>query len=660
MMWAPSLSTDIPSPGTLGKLFGFKCADNGCYQTPSSRGRGFCLRDGVKPENEDCKPSSGQATEPSEPGACSEPAAETTGECAEPSGQHPEPSTAVPAAGSAAPVLGEDIKSDDAILPSSERLSSAAEIEPASEPPEPGEPQAHTDEGEPLEAVELQSEGEQSRQPSQPLASPSSVPASGEDTTSHGIVPQEEPVLSEHEVEPSEPSEAAAEPEEQQGAEQEQSRQPSVPLASPAASVAEYGTGLWTSLNLWRRGWQVERWGFIYRRRPAVGAVGAYGGGGRAGKSDRRRTFSGRDPPRAAQRRRRAITADPASSSQPCGSAGVRQAAELYAPDGVFCGTEIFAPDDPLWGSASEVVRNTPEQIYAYYDHFARLPELRVVEYAHSSVRVRGEFATQAGTHTFAWQGAEGETTVEMRMRFGFTFRKDDDDHHHPGRPSRWSIVEHYSFALPTAAAVAAAAAAAAGASAPAEEPVVEPTEPAAEPAAEPAEEPEPPAEEPEPPVEPEPPTEPAEEPAAASAPEESNRDGAVVDAAALQATADLLAEERTMLAQQIRELQQRAESAESLAAERAVLRATERVSRAKIDAQLLERAKNAEIIAAQRAEQIAELQRSVANEKSLAAERAQHNVELEQFAQNAKSLASQLATEMVELDRQVDNEIYI
>ena len=39
------------------------------------------------------------------------------------------------------------------------------------------------------------------------------------------------------------------------------------------------------------------------------------------------------------------------------------------------------------------------------------------------------------------------------------------------------------------------------------------------------------------------------------------------VDAAALQATADLLAEERTMLAQQIRELQQRAESAESLAA---------------------------------------------------------------------------------------------
>ncbi|CAN0494670.1 unnamed protein product, partial [Ectocarpus sp. 8 AP-2014] len=209
-----------------------------------------------------------------------------------------------------------------------------------------------------------------------------------------------------------------------------------------------------------------------------------------------------------------------------------RQAAELYAPDGVFCGTEIFAPDDPLWGSTSEVVRNTPEQIYAYYDHFARLPELRVVEYAHSSVRVRGEFATQAGTHTFAWQGVEGETTVEMRMRFGFTFRKDDDDHHHPGRPSRWSIVEHYSFALPTATAVAAAAAAAAGASTPTEEPEVEPTgptaEPAAEPAAEPTEEPEPPAEEPEPPVEPEPPAEPAEEPAAAAAPEESNGDGAV------------------------------------------------------------------------------------------------------------------------------------
>lgn len=61
---------------------------------------------------------------------------------------------------------------------------------------------------------------------------------SEEDATSNGIVPPEEPVLSANEVEPSEPSQAAAEPEEQQAAEREQSRQPSVPLSSPAVTVS--------------------------------------------------------------------------------------------------------------------------------------------------------------------------------------------------------------------------------------------------------------------------------------------------------------------------------------------------------------------------------------------------------------------------------------
>ncbi|CAM9556637.1 unnamed protein product, partial [Ectocarpus sp. 13 AM-2016] len=465
MMWAPSLSTEIPSPRTLGKLFGFKCADNGCYQTPSSRGRGFCLRDGVKPENEDCKPSSGQATEPSEPGACSEPAAEITGECTEPSGQQPEPSTAAPAAGPAAPISGEDITSEDAILPYLERLSSAAEIELASEPPEPGEPQAHTEDEGPSQAVELQSEGEQSRQPSQPLASPSSVSTSGEDTTSHGIVPPEEPFLSEHEVEQSESSEAAAKPEEQQGAEQEQSRQPSVPSASPAVSAeeqrgeddksnngdsstdeGELSEPLGPTEAAEELGNQIDT-----EPSPAATPLELHNGEKEQSQQISQPPVSAAAVPVSADEQAVEQTIFSWMETVTSGTYDApRQAAELYAPDGVFCGTEIFAPDDPLWGSASEVVRNTPEQIYAYYDHFARLPELRVVEYAHSSVRVRGDFATQAGTHTFTWQGAEDETTVEMRMRFGFTFRKDDDDHHHPGRSSRWSIVEHYSFALPT------------------------------------------------------------------------------------------------------------------------------------------------------------------------------------------------------------------
>lgn len=44
-----------------------------------------------------------------------------------------------------------------------------------------------------------------------------------------------------------------------------------------------------------------------------------------------------------------------------------RKTADLYAKDGVLWGTEVCAPDDVLWGTVSEEVRDTPEQIYAYY-----------------------------------------------------------------------------------------------------------------------------------------------------------------------------------------------------------------------------------------------------------------------------------------------------
>ncbi|CAN0444928.1 unnamed protein product, partial [Hapterophycus canaliculatus] len=68
----------------------------------------------------------------------------------------------------------------------------------------------------------------------------------------------------------------------------------------------------------------------------------------------------------------------------------------------------LYAEDGVLWGTVSEEVRDTPEQIYAYFDYFARLPELRVVEYTPVAVRVYGDFAVQADTYTFAFQGADG------------------------------------------------------------------------------------------------------------------------------------------------------------------------------------------------------------------------------------------------------------
>ncbi|CAN0080479.1 unnamed protein product, partial [Scytosiphon promiscuus] len=121
-----------------------------------------------------------------------------------------------------------------------------------------------------------------------------------------------------------------------------------------------------------------------------------------------------------------------------------RKAADLYAADGVLLGTEVYAPNDPLWGSGSEAARNTPDQIYAYYDTFARLPGLRVVQCTPGPVRVHGDFASQGGVHTFAWRGAGG-STEEMRARYSFVFRRDVASR---GGDDAWVIVEHCSFSM--------------------------------------------------------------------------------------------------------------------------------------------------------------------------------------------------------------------
>ena len=47
-----------------------------------------------------------------------------------------------------------------------------------------------------------------------------------------------------------------------------------------------------------------------------------------------------------------------------------KKVAALYAEDAVLWGTEVCGPDDDLWGTVSESVRDTPPQIYAYFVSF--------------------------------------------------------------------------------------------------------------------------------------------------------------------------------------------------------------------------------------------------------------------------------------------------
>ena len=107
-------------------------------------------------------------------------------------------------------------------------------------------------------------------------------------------------------------------------------------------------------------------------------------------------------------------------------------------PDNFVCTVGTNRNPPPVLASAFTLF-GSPQ------DYFARLPELRVVEYTPVAVRVYGDFAVQAGTYTFAFQGPDG-ATVEKRARFSFTFRRD-----RPGSPQPWTIVEHHSSSMPTA-----------------------------------------------------------------------------------------------------------------------------------------------------------------------------------------------------------------
>lgn len=109
----------------------------------------------------------------------------------------------------------------------------------------------------------------------------------------------------------------------------------------------------------------------------------------------------------------------------------------------------------------------------------------------------------------------------------------------------------------------------------------------------------------------------------------------------------DLLAEERASRKKQVAELQQRVESAECLAAERAVLRVSEHAARTRYNTELEGRVRVAESLAARRAEQIAELERCVTSARSQAGEHARRNAALERRADGDRSRFTKQLAEM-------------
>jgi uncharacterized protein (TIGR02246 family) len=100
----------------------------------------------------------------------------------------------------------------------------------------------------------------------------------------------------------------------------------------------------------------------------------------------------------------------------------------------------LYAPDAILWGTVSQTIRTTPQEILEYFEESStKRPKLRMFlgEY---HVRIYGNIATNSGYYT-SRNPVDGQEVV-IPMRFTFTYRREGE---------RWMIVNHHSsrFAQP-------------------------------------------------------------------------------------------------------------------------------------------------------------------------------------------------------------------
>jgi len=106
----------------------------------------------------------------------------------------------------------------------------------------------------------------------------------------------------------------------------------------------------------------------------------------------------------------------------------------------------LYAPDAVLWGTVAEDVRDTPEDIRAYFDYFAAIPNLKVVDGSYNAVvQVMGDSAVSSGHYTFSYPGPRGKLKL-VPARFTFVYRLNPAA---KGTGTMWEIVNHHSSALP-------------------------------------------------------------------------------------------------------------------------------------------------------------------------------------------------------------------
>ena len=126
-----------------------------------------------------------------------------------------------------------------------------------------------------------------------------------------------------------------------------------------------------------------------------------------------------------------------ACSSEPDVDAALEAWAWAYnshVPDSVV---SLYASDAVFWGTTSEVLRDRPEEIAAYFDSLRSRPNARVSIGEHRA-RVLGEVALASGVYVFS-DVVDGQS-VTRPSRFSFVYRLADGE---------WAIVDHHSSRMP-------------------------------------------------------------------------------------------------------------------------------------------------------------------------------------------------------------------
>lgn len=102
--------------------------------------------------------------------------------------------------------------------------------------------------------------------------------------------------------------------------------------------------------------------------------------------------------------------------------------------------TALYDPQDGvLWGTVSQMRRDTPAHIRDYFVHFLAKKDLTAIVY-HPHVRQVGDVVIDTGYYTFQWTDDDGhEQSLSARYSFVWANRGDG-----------WRILDHHSSAVPT------------------------------------------------------------------------------------------------------------------------------------------------------------------------------------------------------------------